>query len=124
MRTRPQAAVVVTVTAKDKARVAEIQKRAEHLDKVAVAPDMESKYTRTKTGGGEFDRCPVVMADVTLKVEKQRDGVKVTLTPRDRAKVGEIVFEPIDVEWWRATGERRPVIVTSRSGAPSGTHRR
>jgi hypothetical protein len=89
-------AVVVTVTAKGKARVAEIQKRAEHLDRVEAAPDSEIKHTGMGTGGGALGKCPVVMAEVTLKVEKQRDGVKVTLVPKDPSKVGELAMTAKD----------------------------
>jgi len=82
--------VVLTVTAKEPAQVAEIQKRAEHLDKVEGAPDAEIKHTGQGTGGGASGKCPVVMTDVTLEVEEQTDGVKITLTPKDASKASEL----------------------------------
>jgi hypothetical protein len=38
------------------------------------------------------------------------------MVPRP-GQAGETVFEPMDVEWWRRTGERRPVV----AGAPART---
>ncbi|HYU15424.1 MAG TPA: hypothetical protein VEL05_05115, partial [Candidatus Acidoferrum sp.] len=49
-------------------------------------------HTGMGTGGGALGKCPVVMAEVTLKVEKQRDGVKVTVTPKDPGRVGELAM--------------------------------
>lgn len=83
-------AVVLTVTAEGDVRIGEIQKRAEHLDQVEAAPDAEIKHTGQGTGGGRSGKCPVVMTDVTLGVEKLKNGVKITLTPKDAAKVGEL----------------------------------
>ena len=82
--------VVITVTAEGETRVVEIQKRAEHLDKVATAPDAEIKHTGMGTGGGRSGRCPVVMTDVTLEVAKLTDGVKISLSPKDPGAVGDL----------------------------------
>ncbi len=88
--TEEQGKVVLTVTAEGEAKVTEIQTRAEHLDKVDTAPDAEIKHTGMGTGGGRSGKCPVVMTDVTLEIAKQKDGVKITLTPKDPAAVGEL----------------------------------
>ena len=82
--------VVITVTAEGEARVVEIQKRAEHLDKVETAPEAEIKHTGMGTGGGRSGRCPVVMTDVTLEIAKQKDGVKITMSPTDPAAAGDM----------------------------------
>jgi hypothetical protein len=82
--------VVLTVTAEGEARVVEIQKRAEHLDKVATAPDAEVKHTGMGTGGGKSGRCPVVMTDVTLEIAKLENGVKISLSPNDAGAVGDL----------------------------------
>ena len=39
------------------------------------------------------------------------------MVPRP-GQVGDIVFEPMDVEWWRRTGERRPLKVGAPSSMP------
>jgi hypothetical protein len=83
-------AVVLTVTAEGAARVGEIQKRAQHLDEVEGAPEAEIKHTGQGTGGGRSGKCPVVMTDVTLGIEKLKNGVKIRLTPKDASKVGEL----------------------------------
>jgi hypothetical protein len=83
--------VVVTITASDPAKAAEIQKRAKHLASLTspgAAP--ESKHTGQGTGGGALGKCPVVMRDVTLKVEDQKDGSKVTVTPKNPATLAEL----------------------------------
>jgi hypothetical protein len=82
--------VMLTVTAEGEARVVDIQKRAEHLDRVAAAPDSEIKHTGMGTGGGRSGRCPVVMTDVTLEIAKLEDGVKITMSPVDPATVGDL----------------------------------
>ena len=45
------------------------------------------------------------------------------MVPRP-GQVGTIVFEPMDLQWWRATGERRPAAVTIGSQIWTGTERR
>lgn len=83
--------VVVTITSSDPAKAAEIQKRARHLASLTspgAAP--ESKHTGQGTGGGALGKCPVVMRDVTLKVEDQKDGSKVTVTPKNPATLAEL----------------------------------
>lgn len=83
--------VVVTITARDPAKVAEIQKRAKHLASLAspnAAPEV--KHTGQGTGGGALGKCPVVMRDVTLKVVDQKDGSKVTVTPKNPATLSEL----------------------------------
>jgi hypothetical protein len=83
--------VVVTITAGDAAKVAEIQKRAKHLASLAApSATPENKHTGQGTGGGALGKCPVVMRDVTLKVEDQKDGAKVTVTPKNPATLGEL----------------------------------
>jgi hypothetical protein len=83
--------VVVTITASDPAKAGEIRKRAKHLASLTspgAAP--ESKHTGQGTGGGALGKCPVVMRDVTLKVEDQKDGSKVTVTPKNPATLAEL----------------------------------
>ena len=83
--------VVVTITAGDPAKVAEIQKRAKHLASLAApSATPENKHTGQGTGGGALGKCPVVMRDVTLKVEDQKDGAKVTVTPKNPATLSEL----------------------------------
>ena len=85
-------AVVVTITAGDPAKVAEIQKRAKHLASLtAPTAAPEVKHSGQGTGGGALGKCPVVMRDVTLKVEDQKDGAKVTVTPKNAATLSELV---------------------------------
>lgn len=84
-------AVVVTITAGEPAKVADIQKRARHLASLAApsaAPEV--KHTGQGTGGGALGKCPVVMRDVTLKVVDQKDGAKVTVTPKNPATLAEL----------------------------------
>lgn len=83
-------AVVVSVTSKDKAQVAEIQKRAKHLATVDASADAEVKHTGEGTGGGGLGKCPVVMSDVTLKVKDIKTGTEITVTPKDAAKLAEV----------------------------------
>jgi hypothetical protein len=45
------------------------------------------------------------------------------MVPRS-GQVVDLVFEPMDVERWRATGERRPAGVTSAPGGAAGPDRR
>jgi len=83
--------VVVTITSSYPAKAAEIQKRAKHLASLTspgAAP--ESKHTGQGTGGGALGKCPVVMRDVALKVEDQKDGSKVTVTPKNPATLAEL----------------------------------
>lgn len=83
--------VVVTITAGDPAKAAEIRKRAKHLASLTspgAAPEL--KHTGQGTGGGALGKCPVVMRDVTLKVEDQKDGSKVTVTPKNPATLTEL----------------------------------
>jgi len=83
--------VVLTITSSDAAKVAEIQTRAKHLAGLSSdgAPP-ELKHTGQGTGGGALGKCPVVMRDVTLKVEDQKDGAKVTVTPKNAASLAEL----------------------------------
>ncbi len=101
--------VVITVTAEGEARVVEIQKRAEHLDKVATAPDAEIKHTGMGTGGGRSGRCPVVMIDVTLEIARLTDGVKISLSPKDRAATSRSRGDgcsPTWAAWTESVGDR------------------
>ena len=83
--------VVLTITSSDAAKVAEIQKRAKHLAGLSSdAAPPELKHTGQGTGGGALGKCPVVMRDVTLKVEDQKDGAKVTVTPKNAASLAEL----------------------------------
>jgi hypothetical protein len=83
-------AVVVTVTAADPAKAPEIQKRAKHLASLTAAGTPEVKHTGQGTGGGALGKCPVIIADATLSVEDQNDGAKVTMKPKDAAKLGQL----------------------------------
>ena len=86
-------AVVVTVTAKDpkdKAAVAEIQKRAALLATLDASADTDVKHTGKGTGGGGLGKCPVVMDDVTVKMKKEKTGASLTLTPKDASKLADL----------------------------------
>jgi len=74
--------VVVTVTAREKAAVAEIQRRAAQLDAATGAAP--------SPGAGPSEMCPVVLAGGRRKIERQKGGIKVTLTPKDAGTVGEV----------------------------------
>jgi hypothetical protein len=82
--------VVVTVTAKESAQVAEIQKRASHLDSVEASPEGPIAHTGRGTGGGRLGRCPVVMGGVSLAVEQRKDGVSITMTPKESGGISEL----------------------------------
>jgi hypothetical protein len=86
-------AVVVTVTAgdKDKAKVAEIQKRAKHLASLnGPTASPEVKHSGQGTGGGALGKCPVMIKDAVMAVEDQKDGAKFVLTAKDPGKLAEI----------------------------------
>lgn len=83
-------AVVVTITTKDAAGAAEIQKRAKHMASLTTGGAPKVEHTGQGTGGGALGKCPIMMADVTLKAEDQKDGVKVTITPKDPAKLADV----------------------------------
>lgn len=88
-----KAAVTVSVTAKDakdKAAIAEIQKRAKTLSASDAAADTEVKHTGKGTGGGQLGKCPVVMTDVTLKVKNTKAGADIMMTPKDKTKLGDL----------------------------------
>jgi hypothetical protein len=71
--------VVVTVTAREKGAVVEIQRRAAALADAAA------------DGADSTEICPVVMVGARRKVDRQKNGIKVILTPEDAGKVGELV---------------------------------
>jgi hypothetical protein len=85
-----KAAVTVTVTAKEKEVIAEIQKRAKKLSTLDTSADADIKHTGEGTGGGQLGKCPVVMTDVTLKVKDLKNGSAITMTPKDKAKVADL----------------------------------
>ena len=78
--------VVVTVTAKDKAAIAMIQKRADE----SVKPKTEAKepsgeHTQKGVHGGTAGICPVyVPTGATAKVKHEKAGVVVTISPKDK----------------------------------------
>jgi hypothetical protein len=84
------AAVIVTVTAADPAKATEIQKRAKHLAGLTLTTEPEVKHTGQGTGGGALGKCPVVMKDVTLSVDDQNDGARITLTPKNPAQLANL----------------------------------
>ena len=83
-------AVVVSITTKDAAGAKEIQERAKHMASLTAGGAPKVEHTGKGTGGGALGKCPIMMADVTLKTEDTKDGVKVTLTPKDPAKLAEV----------------------------------
>ena len=82
--------VTLTITAKDKAGIAEIQKRAKKLSSLDTSADADVKHTGEGTGGGQLGKCPVVMTDVTLKVKDSKTGTAITMTPKDKAKLADL----------------------------------
>jgi hypothetical protein len=82
--------VTLTITAKDKAAIAEIQKRAKKLSTLDTSADADIKHTGEGTGGGQLGKCPVVMTDVTLKVKDSKTGTAITMTPKDKAKLADL----------------------------------
>lgn len=87
-------ALVVTITSKDKDAVAAIQKRTEELlaDKKGGAGSPASGHDQKGTHGGSTGMCPVhVPEGATTSMKKQKDGVAVTITPKD--KVDELKTE-------------------------------
>ena len=85
-----KAAVTVSVTAKEKEVIAEIQKRAKKLSTLDTSADADIKHTGEGTGGGQLGKCPVVMTDVTLKVKDLKNGSAITMTPKDKAKLADL----------------------------------
>ena len=83
-------AVVLTVTAADPAKATEIQKRAKHLAGLTATATPEVKHTGQGTGGGALGKCPVVMKDVTISVEDQNDGAKITLKPKSPGQLADL----------------------------------
>lgn len=80
-------AVVVTITSKDKDAVAAIQKRTEELlaDKKGGAGSPASGHDQKGTHGGSTGMCPVhVPEGAATSMKKQKDGVAVTITPKDK----------------------------------------
>jgi hypothetical protein len=82
--------VTLTITSKDKAAIAEIQKRAKKLSTLDTSADADIKHTGEGTGGGQLGKCPVVMTDVTLKVKDSKTGTAITMTPKDKAKLADL----------------------------------
>lgn len=83
-------AVTVSVTAKEKEVIAEIQTRAKKLSTLDTSADADIKHTGEGTGGGQLGKCPVVMTDVTLKVKDLKNGSAITMTPKDKAKLADL----------------------------------
>jgi hypothetical protein len=78
--------LVLTITSKDKDALAAIQKRTEELlaDKTGGAGSPASGHDQKGTHGGSTGMCPVhVPEGATTSMKKQKDGVKVTITPKD-----------------------------------------
>ena len=77
--------VIVTITSTDKDAVTAIQKRTDELlaakkDKKAPTADHDMKGDH----GGSMGLCPIHLPDgATAKAKNQKDGVAVTITPKD-----------------------------------------
>jgi hypothetical protein len=82
--------VVVLITHKEEAAIAEIRKRAKALEGNSAASDAEVKHTAKGTGSAVLGKCPVALADATAKAEDVDGGSKVTLTPTDKAKLDDL----------------------------------
>jgi hypothetical protein len=104
-------AVVLMITASDKAAIADVQARAKKLSTLDASADAEVKHTGEGTGGGALGKCPVVMTDVTIKVESQKKGAKITLTPKDASKLADLA----------KVAQDRAAAVPTASGDGSGT---
>lgn len=78
--------IVLSITATDKDAVAAIQKRTDELTKQIAAPGHEPGTTHDQKGthGGMMGLCPVHVPDGgTLKAKHEKNGVAVTITPKD-----------------------------------------
>ena len=82
-------ALVVTVTAEGDA-IADVRRRAAHLESVYKAESATTDHSGEGTGGGGTGQCPVVMDDTTLAVESVDGGVKITIKPADAAKLADL----------------------------------
>lgn len=78
--------VIVTVTAKDKAAIAMIQKRADESVKPKTeAKEPSAEHTQQGVHGGTAGICPVyVPTGATAKVKHEKAGVVVTITPKEK----------------------------------------
>ena len=78
--------VVVTIKATDKDAVKAIQTRTDALVKQIAAPGHEPGTTHDQKGthGGSMGLCPIHVPDGgTAKAKHEKDGVVVTITPKD-----------------------------------------
>jgi hypothetical protein len=78
--------VIVTITATDKDAVKAIQTRTDALVKQIAAPGHEpgTAHDQKGTHGGTMGLCPVHVPDGgTAKAKHEKDGVAVTITPKD-----------------------------------------
>jgi hypothetical protein len=82
--------VVVSITSDDEAKVADIRKRATTIAGLNDADSTEIKHSGQRTGGGGLGRCPVVLDNVEVTAEEIEKGVKVTLKPKDAAKLADL----------------------------------
>jgi hypothetical protein len=82
--------VIVTVTSDDEAKMAEIRKRATTLAGLNSADSTEVKHSGQRTGGGGLGRCPVVLDNVEVTAEDVDKGTKITLKPKDAAKLADL----------------------------------
>ena len=104
------AAVKLTITSADKAKVAEIQKRAQHLASLTAEETAEIKHTGQGTGGGALGKCPVVMDGTTLVVESNDQGAVISMTVADAAKLPDLA----------KTASARAVAMSAEGGDDDG----
>ncbi len=76
-------ALLFTVVVDDASDVAELRKRAKHLEAVSGANSSPVKHSGKGTGSGELGKCPIALAKASAKAEDIENGVRVTLTPSD-----------------------------------------
>jgi hypothetical protein len=85
-----EAAVVVTVTAEGEEATGQIRARARHLAGIDDPGEGEIRHTGEGTGGANMGKCPIALRDASASVEEIEGGVKVTLTPKNDAELGEL----------------------------------
>jgi TusA-related sulfurtransferase len=86
-------AVVVTVTARDEAAVADIRARTQHVVDAAKKDPRDVKHDGQGDGGGGLGRCPVIVKDTTVTSRDVPGGSEITVKPAKPADVAALLKE-------------------------------